>query len=564
MSPASARWTTSASVSAKISTGAWGNWLSFCPGSSQATHYSASGCPQQASIATLDKQGNLSLDFGDALPGASTSWSDVFRVTSAAPASLHVSFTASGAIAPFIASVIFTADKAGGVLNPKQSRSVAVQLVVSKTVAPGTYNGSLTVAVVGGSESHVIPMTVIVLAQKPSLTFCPGSSQATHYSASGCPQQASIATLDKQGNLSLDFGDALPGASTSWSDVFRVTSAAPASLHVSFTASGAIAPFIASVIFTADKAGGVLNPKQSRSVAVQLVVSKTVAPGTYNGSLTVAVVGGSESHVIPMTVIVLAQKPRPAPCFTLGPGLSRVLPSGSSTPPPTPSTVASTQPDGALVLDFGQVPLAQTIQFSDCVRIASTAGEAADMTLTLSGPAARVVQRVGFWDSRLGVVCGGLTLKPGQTAQLAFQFNVGSTALLGSEPGNLTITAKLADGRVQESGLSIALDIVPADPTPTPSATSASPNPSTAPSASPSGTSTPSPSASSPPSPSPSDSASTAPTVSPHASPSTRGSPAAPPSATASPSPAPSPSAKAIAALTSLVGGLVRAFASLV
>ena len=154
VSTASAWWETSTSLSGTITTGTWGNYLTFTAGSSQATHYSASGCPQSVTIATLDKQGNLSCDFGDALVPSSTSWCDVFRVTSSAPASLKLSFTTTGAIAPLVTSVGFASDKTGGALNSKQTRDVAVQLVVPKTATPGTYAGTLTVAVLGGSESH--------------------------------------------------------------------------------------------------------------------------------------------------------------------------------------------------------------------------------------------------------------------------------------------------------------------------------------------------------------------------------------------------------------------------
>ena len=187
-----------------------------------------------------------------------------------------------------------------------------------------------------------------VLAQKPCLylTFCPGASQATHYSSCGTAKQVVIASLDKQGNLSCDFGDALLGSTTSWPDVFRITSSAPAALKVSFTPSGAIAPFIASVTFAADTTGGVLNSKQTRDVAVQLTVPKTATPGTYAGTLTVAVVGGSESHTIPLTVRVLAQKPSHPKSHTTRP---RPASSASSTPSPTPtaSSTTSVSPKGS-------------------------------------------------------------------------------------------------------------------------------------------------------------------------------------------------------------------------
>ena len=267
---------------------------------------------------------------------SSTSWTDVFRVTSCAPASVKVSFKSGGALAPFIASAGFANDKTGGTLSAKQTRDVAVQIVVPKTATPGTYAGTVTVAVVGGSESHTIPMTVTVLTHKPYLTFCCGTSKATHYSSSGCLQSALIATLDKQGNLSLDFGDVLLPSSTSWTDVFRMTSAAPAALKISFTASTALAPFVASVGFAGDTTGGALNPKQTRDVAVQLVVPKAAAPGTYTGTLTVAVVGSSESYAIPMTVRVPAQKPGPS---------GKNVPIPSMTPKPKPRTTTTPSPD---------------------------------------------------------------------------------------------------------------------------------------------------------------------------------------------------------------------------
>ena len=52
---------------------------------------------------------------------------------------------------------------------------------------------------------------------------------------------------------------------------------------------------------------------------MQLTVPKTATSGTYAGTLTVAVVGGSESHTIPLTVRVLAQKPSPSKSHTTRP-----------------------------------------------------------------------------------------------------------------------------------------------------------------------------------------------------------------------------------------------------
>ncbi len=61
-------------------------------------------------IASIDSQGSLSLDFGDVRSPDSSSWNDVFRMTSSAQTSLQIAFTTSGAIAPFIQSVAFVND----------------------------------------------------------------------------------------------------------------------------------------------------------------------------------------------------------------------------------------------------------------------------------------------------------------------------------------------------------------------------------------------------------------------------------------------------------------------
>ncbi len=430
-----AYFTTAASNSATIRTGTWGSYLTFYPGTSQATHYSSCGSPQSVLIATADKQGNLSLDFGDVLVPSTTSWTDVFHVTSSAPASLKVSFKAGGALAPFIASVGFAADTTGGALDPKQTRDVAVQIVVPATTSPGTYAGTLTVAVVGSTESHTIPMTVRVLAQKPQpsyLTFCPGTSKATHYSTNGCPQSALIASSDKMGNLSLDFGDVLLPSSTSWTDVFRVTSSAPASLRVSFTAGGALAPFMASVGFAADTTGGALNSKQTRSVAVQVVVPKTATAGTYSGTLTVAVVGSSESHTIPMTVRVLAQKPQPT-YLTFACGTSqatRYPPSGC----PQSALIATLDKQGNLSLDFGDVLLPSSTSWTDVFRVASCAPASVKVSFKSGGALAPFIASVGFANDKTG---GTLSTK--QTRDVAVQIVVPKTATPGTYAGTVTV-----------------------------------------------------------------------------------------------------------------------------
>ena len=313
-------------------------------------------------------------------------------------------------------------------------------------------------------------------------------------------------------------------------DVFRVTSSAPASLKLSFTTTGAIAPFVASFGFASDKTGGALNSKQTRDVAVQLVVPKTATPGTYAGTLTVAVLGGSESHTIPLTVTVLAYKPKPAKLFTLCAGSSRQVASGLASPPPTLPTVACAQPDGTLALGFGALPLAQATQFTDVVRMTSSGAKTADVTLTLSGAAATLVQRVGFWGGATsGVLDRSLTLKTKHTERVAFAFDPATSASLGSQSTTLTITATLADGSVQQSEVPVTFDVVSpsADPSPSPPA---SPSPAV--------TTSPSPAVTTSPSVVPSVSASSLPS----SAPTTSSSPSAVPSTSSSPSVLPLPS----------------------
>ena len=146
--------------------GAWGPYLTLTPGCSKAANPNSCGCPKGVLIASVDAQGNLSLDFGGVYQGSCMAWPDVFRITSSATGPLNVSFTVSGAIAPLIASVSFANDTTGGELDAGQTRSVAVKLNVSAQAIKGTYSGTLVVSVVGSSESYSIPMVISVLSRK--------------------------------------------------------------------------------------------------------------------------------------------------------------------------------------------------------------------------------------------------------------------------------------------------------------------------------------------------------------------------------------------------------------
>jgi hypothetical protein len=132
---------------------------------------------------------------------------------------------------------------------------------------------------------------------------------------------------------------------------------------------------------------------------------------------------------------------------------------GAQTPLPT---VASLQADGTIKLDFGEVPRAQRATFDDVVRMTSRADRTTNVSLAISGPAGAVVQWVGFWEGTHGSAGGGLTLKAGHTEQLAFGLYAPSHTHPGELQGSLTITASLADGRVQQRQLPIVIDVVTA------------------------------------------------------------------------------------------------------
>ncbi len=336
-----------------------------------------------------------------------------------------------------------------------------------------------------------------------------------HWPDAGPAQLLPVATCDDQGKISLDFGDRLPGTGHLWCDVLRVTSAAPESLRVTFATDGATAAFVGRVWLASGPSPDRLDPDETRSVAVRFAVPRTTAPGTYDGTLVVAVAGGTERHEFPMTVTIVGARPCPSPSpsgtptdalepadapspepspsassssspspepspapallFTLEPGLTTVL-SGQSPEAP----VAQILHDGTLALDFGEVPADEATIFADVARMTSAAGETAGVTLALSGPAAAVVQRVGFSDGAGGIVCDDLTLAAGETAQLAFGFDLGADSPCGLQQGTLTVIAELDDGSVQQCELPLTVTVLPIVASPSPSA-SASPSPTASP-----------------------------------------------------------------------------------
>jgi hypothetical protein len=138
--------------------------------------------------------------------------------------------------------------------------------------------------------------------------------------------------------------------------------------------------------------------------------------------------------------------------------------------------VAQVLADGTIGLDLGLVPLAEAIVFPDVLRMTSTAGQTAKITLALSGPAAESVRQVGLWDEKRGIVHHGLTLKAGEEARIALGLEAGWDAPSGPQQGALTVTVTLEDGSLQQVELPLALTVVAPDTPP-----SASPDPASTP-----------------------------------------------------------------------------------
>ena len=210
---------------------------------------------------------------------------------------------------------------------------------------------------------------------------------------------------------------------------------------------------------------------------------------------------------------------------------------GSSTPPPR---VATVQQGGSIKLDFGNLTQGGDTVYSDVLDLTSKSSRTATLTLSVSGTLAKLVKHMGFY-GKAGIQTTNLTLKAGQTQQLAFELSASSKAALGKQQGSLTLTAKLSNRTSQQSQLSMAVAVVDppsASPSPSPSG---SPSPAVSPKVTPAPSLSPSSSPTASPTPPDSPSSAPSPTVSATASPSTP-----PPSPTASPSDSSSPVAPSV------------------
>jgi predicted ribosomally synthesized peptide with SipW-like signal peptide len=365
------------------------------------------------------------------------------------------------------------------------------------------------------TASAKVPARVTTGVWTNGLVLTPGCSRAVHVSG-GCSRSLPIATRGADGGLSLDFGDVkAPGAT--WTDVFRITSTAPAKVTVWFVTSGAIAPLVSSVRFSDAGSAGALAPSQTRKVAVVLSVTSKTAPGEYRGTLTVGVSGSTETHTLPMLVTVIrACSPSPSPSvkpspshtpscspspstspscspspstspaaaalYTLGAGLSTVLPHPGATSPP--ATVAQTQPDKTLLLSFGTVPTGQKLCFSDVLRVAGKVRTRTVVTFSFEAASGDLFARVGLWDAPHHRFRDDTVLGLGVTDSIAVEFRAPLSAMPGVRSACLVVTAVASDGRRQQTRLPLTVDFQRTSPSTSPSSC---PSPSSSPSKSPSG-----------------------------------------------------------------------------
>lgn len=196
-------------------------------------------------------------------------------------------------------------------------------------------------------------------------TFEVGASTARHWD----PEQQSaklmtIAYLDIDGQMRLDFGDEVPGNRNSSPDVIRIVSHDSVARGVTWLLSGPLGSFIERV----EIAGGsqTLEAGSTARVRIQLAIPKNASPGEYIGVLLVMVQGGDELR-LPMTVTVRERsKPQADPTSTPDvettpePATPAPLPSSTTvvTPSPTPSADAPTTPEPSPVVTPLSTPTA--------------------------------------------------------------------------------------------------------------------------------------------------------------------------------------------------------------
>jgi len=391
--------TGSSSGSATITTGRWVDCLSFAPGDSRAIHWSESALTTQQPIALEGEDGGLALDLGDALGGTHRSWVDVLRVSSSAADPLRLAFAADGAVAPFVTRVSLSRGASRDLLEPGQTRSIALRLVVADDAAPGVYDGVVTVAVAGGSERHEFPVRLDVLSAVPQ----PGVSPSCPPGVAPDSEEPTPAPEPTEGPSPSPAPEPDPSVSPE-PDPSASPSPAPDP-----SASPSPAP----------------DPSPDPSPSPSPSSSGEPEPGPVPGEL-VSLAPGSASVV-----------------RGLNPG----------TPP-----VATARPDGSLSLDFGRVPAGETFAFDDVVRVCCDAGREVTVRLAATGAVAPFIQEVGFC-SGAGSVSSVLTLGAGERAEVRFVLDPPAETSCGPYRGALSVVAEVDGAAAQRLDVPIEVTI---------------------------------------------------------------------------------------------------------
>lgn len=172
----------------------------------------------------------------------------------------------------------------------------------------------------------------------PPYTLALGNSKARHWEIKDVqpPRVLPIAQYDATGAIFLDFGEEVRNNKNASPDVFRMVSTSSTDRAVTFTVSGEMAAFVTAVRLDDDKPA-TLEALATERVCVEISVPNGAGLRDYTGILTVHVNGWPDDAQLPMVITVRAKHLKIDEPAT-------ILPVSPSTPLPTPSATASTDP----------------------------------------------------------------------------------------------------------------------------------------------------------------------------------------------------------------------------
>jgi hypothetical protein len=361
-----------------------------------------------------------------------------YTIGGTAPAAQSVSIGASGSALSYTVSASggtwLAATPASGA--PPASASVSVD---TTGLAPGTYTGSVSIAVLGGGNTPlVVPVSLAVTASLPNLTVSPTTLSFTYQIGGAIPAAQTVSAVASDGPA-LSYTASASGGG--WLTALPVSGTTPGSVSVAISPQGLTAGvYSADVIFQATGAGNapqivtvsltVIDPTapqltaspssltfnytygtpgpaaQSISIgttgsalsymvsaygvwlAVKAASGATpgiadvsvdttgLAPGTYTGSMSITATGaGNTPLIVPVSLSVVT---RPRPRVTTRASLAAT---GASTVPNlvvSPISLSFTYQIG------GAIPAAQTVSTvaSDGSALSYTASASGDSWLT--------------------------------------------------------------------------------------------------------------------------------------------------------------------------------------